>query len=179
VQAYAWLVIGKTLASLKSKSARRAETSGEYGNGQEEGKPVNIGLQELVPDVTAESFDREVIHSTIPVLVNFQTPLSRRMVPLLGQLAEAFAGRLRVVQANISADPELAARFKIRAVPTLLIFKKGVPVEFIVGTVPSRFLVETVCKTLGISPRLTKTRGAHGTGRWPSTWQLAFDSTSA
>jgi thioredoxin 1 len=140
---------------------------------------VNIGLQGLVSNVTAESFDRLVINSSIPVLVNFQTPWSRRMAPLLGQLAEAFAGRLRVVQVNISAHPELAARFKIRAVPTLLIFKQGVPIEFIVGTVPSRFVFETVCKALSGPTRLTKTRRAQGASRWPSSWQLALDSTLA
>jgi thioredoxin 1 len=142
-----------------------------------EGKPVSIGQQEQVSYVTSESFDRLVINSPVPVLVNFQTPWSKRMVPLLGQVAEAFAGRLRVVQVNLSADPELAARFKIRAVPTLLIFKKGVPVEFIVGTVPSRFIFETVCKALGVSPRLSRARRARGC--WPSLWQLAFDSSSA
>jgi thioredoxin-like negative regulator of GroEL len=83
------------------------------------------------------------------------------------------------VQVNISANPDLAARFKIRAVPTLLIFKKGVPVEFIVGTVPSRFLFETVCKTLGVSSRLNKTRRAGGADCWPSLRQLAFNSTWA
>jgi thioredoxin 1 len=141
------------------------------------GKPVNIRQQEQIPDVTSEGFDRLVINSAIPVLVNFQTPWSKRMVPLLGQLAKAFAGRLQVVQANISTNPELAARFRIRAVPTLLIFKKGVPVEFIVGTVPSRFIFETVCNTLGVAPRSTKTGRARDAGRWPSIWQLAFDST--
>jgi thioredoxin 1 len=140
---------------------------------------VSIGLQERVSNVTAESFDRLVINSSIPVLVNFQTPWSRRMVPLLGQLAEAFAGRLRVVQVNISAHPELAARFKIRAVPTLLIFKQGVPIEFIVGTVPSRFVFETVCKALSGSTRLTKARRAQDASRWPSIWQPALDSTLA
>jgi thioredoxin 1 len=151
-----------------------------YWNGErQEGKPVNIRQQGQVPDVTAESFDRLVINSPIPVLVNFQTPWSRRMVPLLGQLAETFARRLRVVQVNISADPELATRFKIRAVPTLLIFKKGVPVEFIVGTVPSRFIFKTVCNTLGVSSRWTSTRRARSAGRWPSIWQLAFGSTLA
>jgi thioredoxin 1 len=140
---------------------------------------VSIGLQERVSNVTAESFDRRVINSSIPVLVNFQTPWSRRMVPLLGQLAEAFAGRLRVVQVNISAHPELAARFKIRAVPTLLIFKQGVPIEFIVGTVPSRFVFETVCKALSGSTRLTKARRAQDASRWPSIWQPALDSTLA
>ena len=140
---------------------------------------MNICQQEQVSHVTSENFDRLVILSSVPVLVNFQPPWSRRTVPLLGQLAEAFAGRLRVVQVNISANPELAARFKIRAVPTLLIFKQGVPIEFIVGTVPSRFIFETICKALGVSPCLTTTRHARGAGRWPSMWSLAFDSTSA
>jgi thioredoxin 1 len=140
---------------------------------------VNICQQEQVPHVTSEHFDRLVTRSSVPVLVNFQTPWSRRMMPLLGQLAEAFGGRLRVVQVNIAANPELAARFKIRAVPTLLIFKQGVPVEFIVGTVPSRFILETVCKALGVSPRLLRARRARSAGRWASIRQLAFDSTLA
>ena len=152
----------------------------DLGDERLEDKPVSIGRQAQVPDVTAESFDRIVIDSPVPVLVNFQTPWSKRMVPVLDQLTEKFGGRLRVVQVNISADHELAARFKIRAVPTLLIFKNGVPVEFIVGTVPPRFIVETVCKTLGISPRLTRSRRAGRSGRWPSIWRtLAFDSTCA
>ena len=130
---------------------------------------MNIRQQEQVPDVTSESFDRLVINSSVPVLVNFQTPWSRRMVPLLGQLAEAFAGRLRVVQVNISADPELAARFKIRAVPTLLIFKKGVPVEFIVGTVPSRFVFADRLQ----SPRRIRASDQSATGT--ACWQLAID----
>lgn len=141
---------------------------------------MSIGQQEQVPDVTAESFDRLVIASPVPVLVNFQTSWSKRMVPLLGQLAETFGGRLRVVQVNISTDSELAARFKIRAVPTLLIFKNGVPVEFIVGAVPPRFILETVCKTLGTSPRVIRTQHARGSARWPSIWKsLAFDSPFA
>jgi thioredoxin 1 len=148
-------------------------------DGEPEEKPVSIGQQEQVFEVTAESFDRFVTDSPIPVLVNFQTPWSKRMVPLLGQLAKTLGGRLRVVQVNISANPELAARFKIRAVPTLLIFKNGVPVEFIVGTVPPRFIVETVCKTLGVAPRAMRVRQTRSSTRWPSIWALAFDSTCA
>jgi thioredoxin 1 len=149
------------------------------GDEQQEGKPVNIRQQEQIPDVTAESFDRLVMNSSVPVLVNFQTPWSRPMEPLLGQLAKAFAGRLRVVQVDISADPELAVRFKVRAVPTLLIFKGGVPVEFIVGTVPSRFVLETVCKALNVPTRPTKARRVRHVGSWPSIWQPAFDSPLA
>ena len=140
---------------------------------------MNTGLQQQILDVTSEGFDRLVLNSPIPVLVNFETPSSKRVLPLLGQLAETFAGGLRVVQVNISADPELARRFKIRAVSTWLIFKKGIPVEFIVGTVPSRFVFETVCKTLGVSPCLTKIGGTESSGPCPTLWQLAFDWTSA
>jgi thioredoxin 1 len=155
------------------------EHHSKIGDERLEGKPVSIGQQEDVAYVTAESFDRLVLDSSVPVLVNFQTPWSKRMVPLLGQLAETFDGRLRVVQVNISTAPELAARFKIRAVPTLLIFKSGVPVEFIVGTVPPRFIFETVCKTLGMSPRLHQNRQPRSTSHWPSMWSVAFDSTPA
>jgi thioredoxin 1 len=140
---------------------------------------MNIRQQEQVLDVTSEGFDRLVINSRIPVLVNFETPWSKRMIPLLGQLAETFTGRLRVVQVNISADPELARRLKIRAVPTLLIFKKGIPIEFIVGTVPSRFVFETVCKTLGVSPCSTEIGRPGGTRSCPTAWQLTFDWTLA
>jgi thioredoxin 1 len=140
---------------------------------------VSIRQLEQVPDVTADSFERLVVRSAAPVLVNFQTPWSRRTAPLLGQLAEAFAGRLRVVQVDISANPELAARFKVRSVPTMLIFKQGVPVEFIVGTVPPRFVFETVCKALGASTRPPKARRAGKARRWPALEQLALDSTLA
>jgi thioredoxin-like negative regulator of GroEL len=101
------------------------------------------------------------------------------MVPLLGKLAAALAGRLRVMRVNISADPDVAARFKIRAVPTLLVFKNGVPVEFIVGTVPSRFVFETVCKALGGHPKASKTRRMKTARQWPWRRKFAPDSTFA
>jgi thioredoxin-like negative regulator of GroEL len=50
---------------------------------------------------------------------------------------------------NTAAHPELAARFKVRVVPTLLIFAGGVPVEFSVGIVPEHYLFELVRKALG------------------------------
>ena len=132
-----------------------------------------------IPSVTAENFDRLVVESPTPVLVNFQTPWSTGMVPLLGQLAEIFAGQLRAVQVNISADPALAARFKIRAVPTLLIFKNGVPVEFIVGTVPMRFIVATICKSLGLLSKANKAQHAKSANQWPSLLPTAFGSSLA
>jgi thioredoxin 1 len=138
---------------------------------------VSIALDQQIPRVTSETFDKLVIASPIPVLVNFETAWSTGMVPLLGQLAEVFAGQLRVVRANISADPELATRFKIRAVPTLLLFKAGRAVEFIVGTVPTRFIFETVSKTVGLPTKSARPRRVKAIGRWP--WRFACDPSLA
>lgn len=111
---------------------------------------MSIRARESVTYVTPETFDNMVVASPIPVLVSFHTPWSKVMVPLRGRLTEAFAGQLRVMHVNVVTHPSLAARFKIRVVPTLLIFKGGVPIEFIVGAVPSRFIFETVLKALSI-----------------------------
>jgi len=140
---------------------------------------VSIMSYESIPYVTSENFDQLVMGLSVPVLVNFQTSWAKGMVPLLGQLADAFAGQLRVVQADIAADPDLATRFKIRAVPTLLIFKSGVPVEFIVGTVPSRFIFEMISKSLGTLPKASKARRAGSALQWSSVGSLALDSSLA
>lgn len=132
-----------------------------------------------VPSVTPTNFDALVVESSLPVLVSFQTSWSKAMLPLLSKLAEVFTGHLRVVQVNIAAHPELAARFKIRAVPTLLIFKNGVPVEFIVGIVPARFIFETVRKTLGLGPDMPKTGRTKPAVRWPWKFGLVPGSTLA
>ena len=108
-----------------------------------------IPQREPLPSLTEVNLDRFLTESSIPVLVDFQAPWSPVMDAALGRLAKAFAGHLRVVQVNIAAHPELAARFKIRVVPTLLIFKGGVPVEFSVGMIPGHYLFEMVRKALG------------------------------
>jgi thioredoxin-like negative regulator of GroEL len=105
--------------------------------------------RETLPSLTEANLDRFLTESSIPVLVNFQAPWSPVMDAALGRLAKAFVGHLRVVQVNIASHPELAARFKIRVVPTLLIFEGGVPVEFIVSTVPEHYIFEMVRKALG------------------------------
>ena len=105
--------------------------------------------REPLPSLTEANLDRFLTEASIPVLVNFQAAWSPVMDAALGRLAKAFAGRLRVLQVNIAAHPELAARFKIRVVPTLLIFAGGVPVEFSVGIIPEHYLFAMVRKALG------------------------------
>jgi thioredoxin 1 len=121
--------------------------------------------RETLPSLTEANLDSFLTESSIPVLVNFQAPWSPVMDAALGRLTKTFAGHLRVVQVNIASHPELAARFKIRVVPTLLFFAGGVPVEFIVGLVPEHHIFETVRKALGGGTEAQKARETHLSGR--------------
>ncbi|MGH8070765.1 MAG: thioredoxin domain-containing protein [Candidatus Entotheonellia bacterium] len=76
------------------------------------------------------------------------------MVPGRRERVETCAGVVQVVQVDVTAYPHITERFNIRVIPTRLIFQCGVAVEFNVGLVPNRFIVETVYKAIGTASRL-------------------------
>jgi thioredoxin 1 len=90
-----------------------------------------------------------VSQSTLPVLVSFHASGAKGMAPALSDIAAEVAGRLQAVQVDVSVYPHIAERFKVRVIPTLLIFKHGVPVEFVVGLVPRRFIRQTIRRPIG------------------------------
>jgi thioredoxin-like negative regulator of GroEL len=130
--------------------------------------------REPLPSLTEVDLDRFLTESSVPVLVIFQAPWSAVMDAALGRLAKTFAGHLRVVQVNIAAHPELAARFKIRVVPTLLIFEGGLPVEFSVGIIPEHYLFEMVRKALGGGTETLEAGDRHPSSRWRRTSRRRF-----
>jgi thioredoxin-like negative regulator of GroEL len=121
--------------------------------------------REPLPSLTEANLDSFLTESSIPVLVNFQAAWSPVMDAALGRLAKAFAGHLRVLQVNIASHPELAARFKIRVVPTVIIFEGGVPVEFSVGIVPEHYLFEMVREALGGGTETQQAGETHPSGQ--------------
>jgi thioredoxin 1 len=79
-----------------------------------------------------ETFDREVLASELPVVVEFYAPHCEEceaIEPLLRRLAIRFTGRVRFVRVNVDAEPVLAARNLIDAVPTLMLFMRGSDVD--------------------------------------------------
>ena len=79
-----------------------------------------------------------------------------------------------MLQVNMEAHPELAARFKIRVAPTLLIFAGGAPVEFSVGIIPEHYLFEMVRKALGGSTETLEPGERHPSSQWRRNSRRSF-----
>ena len=89
-----------------------------------------------VVTISNGNFDQEVAKSTTPVLVDFWAEWCgpcKMIAPILDELAEEKAGKVKVAKVNVDDNQELATRFSIRAIPTLLLFQGGNVKETIVG----------------------------------------------
>jgi len=100
-------------------------------------------------EVTDADFDTAVLRSALPVLVDFWAPWCgpcRMVGPIVEELSREYAGRLTVAKVNTDDNRELAGRFKIQGIPTLMLFKEGNPVERITGAAPKQHLEELIRK---------------------------------
>jgi thioredoxin 1 len=96
-------------------------------------------------NLTPETFDAVVSQSSTPVLVDFWAEWCgpcKMIAPVLDELATEHVDRAVVAKVNIEEAPELAARFGITAIPTLIVFKNGQPVKTLTG-VQSRRALQT------------------------------------
>jgi|SRR5690625_2367206 len=91
--------------------------------------------------ITDESFEEDVLKadSNTPVLVDFWAEWCgpcRMVGPVVEELAGEFEGKARVGKVDVDSNPEISAKYGIRSIPSLLIFKDGEVVDQIVGAVP-------------------------------------------
>ncbi len=102
-------------------------------------------------EVTDANFETEVVKSDKPVLVDFWAPWCgpcRMVAPLVEELAEEYDGKVKFVKLNTDDNVNIAARYGIRSIPTLLMFKGGEPIDQIIGFRPKGDLKKTVDKAL-------------------------------
>jgi len=102
--------------------------------------------------VADDSFEREVLQSTTPVLIDFWAPWCapcRAIAPVVEEIAHEYAGKLKVVKMNVDDNPGTPSRYGVRGIPNLIIFQGGQVKEQIVGAVPKAQLVKAIGKVVG------------------------------
>ena len=98
-------------------------------------------------EVTAETFEKEVLQAEKPVLVDFWAEWCspcRMLAPVLEELAQDLADKLKVVKVDVDTNPSLATRYGIMSIPTLILFKGGQPVEKLIGYMPKARLLDSL-----------------------------------
>jgi thioredoxin 1 len=97
----------------------------------------------LISALTQDNFDKEVLQSDTPVLVDFWAEWCgpcKMIAPLLDELADEYDGKVKIGKVNIDEQQALATKYGIRAIPTLLLINKGQVAEQMVGAKSKRDL---------------------------------------
>jgi len=96
-------------------------------------------VSELVAQADLANWETEVMQSSDVVMVDFWAVWCgpcQMVAPIVEELAKEYAGKLKVMKLNTDEAPEVAGRYQIMSIPTILFFKNGQPVEKIVGARP-------------------------------------------
>lgn len=95
--------------------------------------------------LTDEIFEKEVLKSDLPVLVDFWAEWCvpcRMLTPLVDQIAQEYTGKIKVAKLNVDECPESASKFNIQSIPTLAVFHNGELVSQNIGVIPKQTIVE-------------------------------------
>ena len=104
-------------------------------------------MSDKIVHVSDASFEADVLQSEIPALVDFWAEWCgpcKMIAPILDEIADEYDGKIKVCKVNVDSNPETAAKFNVRGIPTLLIFKNGVIEATKVGALSKGQLTEFV-----------------------------------
>ena len=112
---------------------------------------AQLSLSARPVTVTDASFATDVERSPLPVLVDAWAPWCgpcRTLAPAIDALAAEMAGQVRVAKLNVDDNPQTAARFNLRSIPTLLVFKGGREVDRMVGVQPKQEIARRLAQAI-------------------------------
>ena len=95
-------------------------------------------MSEKITELDSSNFDSTLSSSSLPIVVDFWAPWCgpcKAIAPILNELAEELGDTVKICKVNIDNNSEVASKYEIRAIPTILIFKAGQIVDTIVGLI--------------------------------------------
>jgi thioredoxin 1 len=104
-----------------------------------------------VTQVSDASFDGDILKSNVPVLVDFWAPWCgpcRSVAPIVDELANQYAGKLKVAKVNVDESTEVAMRYQITSIPTFIVFKNGQVADRALGALPRSEFVKLIDRNL-------------------------------
>ena len=104
-------------------------------------------MSEKIETLTDATFDENVKSSDVPVLVDFWAEWCgpcKMISPVLEEIAEEHAGRIKIVKLNIDDNLDVTRRFDVMSIPTLILFKDGEPQVRLIGAKPKGQLLEEI-----------------------------------
>ncbi|MCK4927422.1 MAG: thioredoxin [Candidatus Aenigmarchaeota archaeon] len=101
----------------------------------------------MVLKIDNENFEKEVLRSDIPVIVDFWAEWCgpcKILGPIFEKISEEYEGKLKFVKMNVDENQDIAGKFSIQGIPSMLIFNKGEEAERLVGALPETLLKEKI-----------------------------------
>jgi thioredoxin 1 len=108
-------------------------------------------MADAIASLTDQTFDEVLADSTEPVVIDFWAEWCgpcKMLSPVLADIASEQAGKLRVLKLNVDENPDVARRFDVMSIPTLIVFKDGEPAKRLIGAKGKTQLLEELAEFL-------------------------------
>ncbi|GAB4374268.1 MAG: thioredoxin [Calditrichia bacterium] len=96
-------------------------------------------------EITEANFEEEVLQSNIPVIIDFWAVgcgPCKMIAPIMEEIAEEYDGKVKVGKLDVNNNPNIAVKYGIRSIPTVLYFKDGKVVQQIIGAYPKSHFID-------------------------------------